>query len=80
MWNGRAFLNFLCCIIKLHDIVIVHARVLPCPAMGVLRTPGEETRGERGIITEKKYEKLNFQKINILGTFFKNVLCTVSAI
>ena len=24
----------------LHDIV--HTRVLPCPAMGVLRTPGEE--------------------------------------
>ena len=27
----------------LHDIV--HTRVLPCPAMGVLRTPGEEMRG-----------------------------------
>ena len=34
----------------LHDIV--HTRVLPCPAMGVLRTPGEEMRGEGGIITE----------------------------
>ena len=33
---------------------IVHTRVLPCPAMGVLRTPGEEMRGEGDIITEKK--------------------------
>ena len=52
--NAAAYVTEL-----LHNIV--HTRVLPYPALGVLRTPGEEMRGEGGIITEKN-EKSNFQK------------------
>ena len=41
------------------ELLHTHTRVLPCPAMGVLRTPGEGMRGWWGIFTKKKNQHKN---------------------